>query len=111
MSQWGVDIVIGRLLTDSVFRCGLEQRRREWLTSIRDHGIDLDDAEIAALLEADARVWSQMALRIDRRLRRAAGTIARCVPLTSRQGRVLRGVFQGLTNKQIAASVGSSETA
>jgi DNA-binding NarL/FixJ family response regulator len=112
MSQCGVEIVIGKLLTDEVFRRRFEQCGREWLTSIGEHGIHLDDMEIAALTEAGARIWRQMASRIDRRLQRHdAGTGTPATTLTAREHHVLRGVFEGLTNKQIAAEVGVTEPA
>jgi DNA-binding NarL/FixJ family response regulator len=110
MSQWGVQIVIGRLLTDDVFRRQFEQCRRECLASVCGHGIDLDRTEIAALVEADARVWTSMASQIDRRLRQSVRQDA-ISPLTTRQQRVLRGIVDGLTNKQIAEQVGASEPA
>jgi DNA-binding NarL/FixJ family response regulator len=110
MSQWGVQIVIGRLLTDEVFRRQFEQCRRECLASVCGHGIDLDRTEIAALVEADARVWTSMASQIDRRLRQNVRQDA-ISPLTTRQQRVLRGIVDGLTNKQIAEQVGASEPA
>jgi DNA-binding NarL/FixJ family response regulator len=110
MSHWGVQIVIGRLLTDEAFRRQFEQCRRECLASVCGHGIDLDRSEIAALVEADARVWTNMASQIDRRLCQTARPDA-LAPLTTRQQRVLRGIFDGLTNKQIAEQVGASEPA
>jgi DNA-binding CsgD family transcriptional regulator len=110
MSKWGVQIVIGRLLTDEAFRRQFEQCRRECLASVCGHGIDLDRTEIAALVEADARVWTDMASQIDRRLCQTARHEA-IAPLTTRQQRVLRGIFDGLTNKQIAEQVGASEPA
>ena len=71
---------------------------------------------MAALVEAEPEVWSRMAARIDRRLQfttsRAQGQGRRgSRPLTDRELRVLRGVFDGLTNKQIAAGLGVSEGA
>ena len=110
MSKWGVQIVIGRLLTDEVFRRQFEQCRRECLASVCGHGIDLDRTEIAALVEADARVWTDMASQIDRRLCQTARQEP-IASLTTRQQRVLRGIFDGLTNKQIAEQVGASEPA
>ena len=110
MSQWGVQIVIGRLLTDEAFRRQFEQCRRECLASVCGGGIDLDRAEIAALVEADAHVWTDMASQIDQRLRQTRPPDA-IAPLTVRQQRVLRGIFDGLTNKQIAAQVGATEPA
>ena len=112
MSQWGVEIVIGRLLTDEVFRRHFEQRGETWLTSVREHGIDLDDAEIAVLIESDAQVWTRLASSIDCRLHRRQNVRTDvAATLTARQRHVLRGVFQGLTNKQIAVDVGVTEAA
>jgi DNA-binding NarL/FixJ family response regulator len=110
MSHWGVQLVIGRLLTDEDFRRRFQQSRREWLASLCGRGIDLDRLEIAALVEADARVWAEMAAQIDRRLCQPARTDV-IAPLTVREQRVLRGIFDGLTNKQIAAQLGATEPA
>ena len=116
MSHWGVELVIGKLLTDHDFRRRFEQRRRACLLGVREHGIDLDDLEIDALIEADPAIWSKLAARIDQRLqhrRVRPGVSARRAPrpLTEREQHVLRGVFEGQTNKQIAAHVGVSEAA
>jgi len=111
MSHWGVEIVIGRLLTDDAFRRRFEQCGREWLTNMAECGIDLDEAEIAALADSDPHIWRQMALRIDRRLQRHGSNAESLATLTVREQRVLRGVFAGLTNKQIAVDVGSTEPA
>lgn len=111
MSHWGVALVIGRLVTDDVFRRRFEQCGREWLASMAECGIELDDAEIAALTEADPRVWRRMASRTDPRLQRHGSGTEALAPLTVREQRVLRGVFEGLTNKQIAVHVGSTEPA
>ena len=110
MSQWGVQIVIGRLLTDEAFRHRFERCRRECLATVCGQGIDLDRTEIEALEEADACMWTMMASHIDRRLQQTAPAEA-IPPLTTRQQRVLRGIFDGLTNKQIAARVGATEPA
>jgi len=116
MSHWGVQLVIGRLLTDGEFRHCFERRRQDCLTGLRERGIDLTDAEIDALVEADPEVWSRMAARIDRRLQQAGGRAGGqgrhgSRSLTERELRVLRGIFDGLTNKQIAAGLGVSEGA
>jgi DNA-binding NarL/FixJ family response regulator len=115
MSQWGVQIVIGKLITDEGFRTRFEERSGDCLANLCARGIDLDDSEIAALVEADPRLWSRMATRIDRRLRQVSasdGVDHRAhVPLTRREQQVLRGIFDGLTNKQIAAGAGVSESA
>ena len=116
MSQWGVQLVIGRLITDEEFRRGFNERGGDYLAGLRERGVDLNEAEIAALLEADPRLWSRMATRIDRRLRKGGGTSdsddpAARTPITGREQQVLRGVFEGLTNKEIGARVGVSESA
>lgn len=116
MSQWCVQLVIGKLLTDEQFRRRFEQRRRECLIGLRERGMELSDAEIAALLEADPRGWSTMAARLDQRLKsggRSSETPDTPAqrPLTPREQHVLRGVCDGLTNKQIAAEIGVSEAA
>jgi DNA-binding NarL/FixJ family response regulator len=116
MSQWGVQLVIGKLMTDEGFRECLEGRGRECLTSLCKRGIDLTESEITVLVEGDPRVWSQMATQIDRRLRTIGVTPVTAEqnaqrPLTGREEHVLRGIFEGLTNKQIAADLGVSESA
>jgi DNA-binding NarL/FixJ family response regulator len=117
MSQWGVQLVIGKLITDEDFRRRFEERRCDSLASLCQRGIDLDENEIAALVEADPRLWSRTATRIDGRLRKSAsashaeGDQRAQTPLTRREQHVLRGIFDGLTNKQIAADVGVSESA
>jgi DNA-binding NarL/FixJ family response regulator len=114
MSQLGVQLVIGRLLTDDAFRAYFERQRRDCLVSVRERDVDLTDEEIAALLDADAHVWSTLATRVDVRLRssREASSIASSAnrALTGREQRVLQAVSDGLTNKQIAAKLGVSES-
>jgi DNA-binding NarL/FixJ family response regulator len=116
MSQWGVQLVIGKLITDEEFRRGFQERAGDCLAGLCARGVDLDDTEIAALVEADPRMWSRIATQIDGRLRKAAVSCARKVqrpptPLTEREQQVLRGVFEGLTNKEIGDRVGVSESA
>jgi DNA-binding NarL/FixJ family response regulator len=116
MSQWGVQLVIGKLITDEDFRRGFEERGSDCLAGLCERGIDLNETEIAALMEADPRLWSRMATRIDRRLKNVGVTSERGeqrthTPITRREQQVLRGVFEGLTNKEIAARVGVSESA
>ncbi len=116
MSQWGVQLVIGKLVTDEDFRQRFEERGRACLINLCERGIDLSEAEIAVLTEADPRLWSGMAAQIDRRLRtlrpspEAPDSCPRR-PFTRREQHVLRGILKGLTNKQIATDVGVSEGA
>jgi DNA-binding NarL/FixJ family response regulator len=118
MSSWGVQLVIGRLLTDDAFRQRFETGARESLTRLCEQGIELTDCEVAALLETDRHVWSTTARQIDSRLRTdRPSPLAWAVvqhlrdSLTTRERQVLRGIFQGLTNKQIAFDIGVSESA
>jgi DNA-binding NarL/FixJ family response regulator len=116
MAQWSVQLVIGRLLTDAPFRQRFERERSTYLDHLRERGLELTDAEIAALVEAEPHVWTVMASRIDQRLLSAVTGVDRwngglAHRLTDRQRLVLEGVFDGLTNKQIAAAVGVSEGA
>src|SRR5262249_50422432 len=68
------------------------------------------------LLETDRHMWWTMALQIDSRLRatrRSQGCAAAQGlrgSLTARERQVLRGIFQGLTNKQIGFDIGVSES-
>jgi len=114
MSQWSVEIVVGKLLTDEEFRRRCERRMRECLAELCQQGLDLTDVEIAALVETDPRSWTAMAEKVDDRLRsrtpRPVGHRSGR-PLTPREQLVLRGVFEGLTNKQIGSGVGISEGA
>lgn len=113
MSQPGMQRVIGMLITDEEFRRQFEQRGAECLASLRDEGIELTETEQAALMEADACLWARLATEIDSRLRRTGAHSSRRIAsvFTPREQEVLRGVFEGLTNKQIAARDGVSEYA
>src|SRR5262245_49189087 len=116
MSLWGVQLVIGKLITDDAFRQHFASRGRESLAKLREQGIDLSDEEISAFLETDGRLWSAVGTLIDPRLRpgpamEASRSMAHASAgsLTARESRVLRGIFEGLTNKQIATDIGVSE--
>lgn len=117
MSQWGVQLVIGKLITDDGFRRRFESGAPESLAELCEQGIDLDDAEVAAFVETDSRLWSTIAVQIDRRLRRARVSRVSRTPahharaLTERERQILRGIFEGQTNKQIAMTIGVSESA
>jgi DNA-binding NarL/FixJ family response regulator len=116
VSQRGVQSVIGRLITDEAFRQRFEERAGDCLVGLGKRGVDLNKMEIAALLETDHRLWSRMSALIDRRLQRVSPASRREAqsahkPLTERQHRVLRGIFEGLTNKEIGADLGVSESA
>jgi DNA-binding NarL/FixJ family response regulator len=118
MSSWGVQLVIGRLLTDEAFRARFEARVDESLAALCEQGIELSDGEVAAFLETNLRLWSALATHIDPRLRPARPTsgarpAARSADrsLTERERQVLHGIFEGRTNKQIGVDIGVSESA
>ena len=109
MSQWGVQLVIGKLITDEEFRRRFQAHGAECLHVLRKRGIELDDTDIAALVGTDPHLWALTATRIDHRLRKSATHTYK--QLTPREQQVLRGVFDGLTNKEIAGQIDVSESA
>lgn len=118
MSSWGVQLVIGKLIADEVFRQRFEERAHESLMKLCERGIELSDREVAAFLETDLQVWSATARQIDPRLRTArpsrvmrASAQSRRRALTERERQVLQGIFRGRTNKQIGIDIGVSESA
>ena len=117
MSQAGVQLVIGKLLTDADFRRRFEAHGAVCLARLRELGIDVNAIETAALVETDRRAWSRMATLIDRRLlSRGRGPsepahLRLHQHLTERQQRVLAGVCEGFSNREIASAEGVSETA
>jgi hypothetical protein len=68
MSQQHVEIVIGRLLTDAAFRRAFLQWPLRILGALQQVGLEFSDAEIAALVGTDRRLWPSMADRLDPRL-------------------------------------------
>lgn len=115
VSQRGVQLLIGRLVTDGAFRRRVERGGSRYLAGLRGSGIDLSRTEIAALIEMDPRVWSNVAKQIDlawsRRSAVEADPPRRYRDLTVQQQRVLTGVCDGLRNQDIAALIGISESA
>ena len=111
-----IQLVIGKLLTDERFRHDVADRGRECLAALSKRGIALDPFEIDALLEIDPQVWACTAPQMDRLLHRVEPTSYSTVPtanrpFTRRQRQVLHAVFEGQTNKQIAAELQVSEGA
>jgi DNA-binding NarL/FixJ family response regulator len=117
MSLRGVQLVIGRLLTDAEFRRRFETERSICLIDVREQGLDLSDREIASLVDTDPRIWSTTAMRLNPGLHRGSyAPLPRAVsPLvaqfTERQRRVLSKVSEGFSNKEIALQEGVSEAA
>jgi DNA-binding CsgD family transcriptional regulator len=114
VSQWGVQLVIGRLVTDAVFRRRVERGGSAYLAGMRAEGVDLNRTEIACLIEIDPRVWTSMARQIDLSSNGRATPedgAPRVCPLTRQQQRVLAGICDGLRNKDIAGQLRISEGA
>jgi DNA-binding CsgD family transcriptional regulator len=117
VSEGGVQLVIGKLLTDADFRQRFEVQGRACLVGLREQGVDLNEIETAALIETDPGTWSRMTTCIDPRLQRGpraaseAAVLGSLGHLTARQQRVLSRVCEGLRNKQIAAVEGVSVAA
>jgi len=117
MSQRAVQLVIGKLLTDADCRQHFEAHGSSYLAGLSEEGIDLNEIEMAALVDTAPRVWSMMAKQIDRRLRKVMSVTSELATarlqrvLTARQQRVLSKVCEGLSNKEIAIEEGVSESA
>jgi DNA-binding NarL/FixJ family response regulator len=119
MAQWGVQLVIGKLVTDEAFRQRFEARARESLAGLSEQGIDLSEREVDAFLEIDPNVWAAVARQMYPLVRQAPASRALSNStaqkargsLTAREKHVLWGICEGLTNKQIALEIGVSESA
>jgi hypothetical protein len=69
MSQLAVQLVIGKLIADEGFRRQFAEDGLEYLRALQERGIELSEAECAALVEADPLVWSRVFEQLDWRLR------------------------------------------
>ncbi|HZR25292.1 MAG TPA: Os1348 family NHLP clan protein [Vicinamibacterales bacterium] len=74
MSQKTVQLIIGRILTDEELRQKFLVSPVETLSSFRESGLELTDAEIDALTSTDRTLWKDGANRIDSRLQRCCLT-------------------------------------
>ena len=108
-----MQLIIGRLVTDGTFRRRVERGGSAYLSGLRVLGVELTRAEIAALVGLDPGVWTRVAelipLSSNRRAMPENVSHGRHLTLTARQRRVLRGVSDGLRNKDIAGQLGLSE--
>ena len=117
VSQEHLQLVIGRLVTDPLFRRRLEQGGSAYLSSLRFQGEALTRGEIAALIAIDPRVWTRVAAQIDLALKSdrltspAGGRPSSESTLTRQQQRVLAAICEGFGNRDIAACLGISEGA
>lgn len=72
MSHRNVQLVIGRLVTDEELRHQFLRAPHETLARLSERGWDLTSAEIDALIETDAHLWSWVALKLPSRLQRCS---------------------------------------
>ena len=72
MSHRSVEIVIGRLATDETLRAHFLAEPAVTLRELRDGGLDLNVAEVQALLEMAPGSWVEMASRVHPRLQKVA---------------------------------------
>jgi len=72
VTQRIVEIIIGRLVTDEEFRDTFLRDPHRALGELLECGVQLSQAEIAALAATDASFWSRAADEIDPRLQKAS---------------------------------------
>lgn len=70
MAHKTVQAIIGRILTDEELREKFLVAPVETLSSLRESGLELTDAEIDGLASTDRRLWKSGARWIDTRLQR-----------------------------------------
>jgi hypothetical protein len=72
VAQRIVEMVMGRLISDEGFRSEFLQNADATLNSLCEHGLELSRTEIAALVDTDPMLWTEIAERIDPRLQKAS---------------------------------------
>ena len=72
MAHRTVETVIGRLVTDEIFRAAFAKDPTGTLRAFVRSGHDLNEVECAALTATSWEVWAQTAERIDPRLLKAS---------------------------------------
>lgn len=72
MSQRIVELLIGRLITDELFRTEFVQDPEKVLLALCDVGFELSRTEIAALVNTDRTLWARTAEAVDPRLQKAS---------------------------------------
>lgn len=68
MTQRSVELLIGRLVTDEVFRAAFVAAPAEVIDGLRRAGHELNPVELAALVATDPEVWGRAAAAVDPRL-------------------------------------------
>ena len=74
MAQRSIEILVGRLITNELFRAAFLRNAIATLSGFMDAGYELTSVEIAALRATPLDLWEQVAERIDPRLQQASLT-------------------------------------
>jgi len=74
MAQRSIEMLIGRLITDEVFRSEFSRDRLQALQNFVDAGHELTSLEMAAVLATPCALWNEVAERLDPRLQKAGLT-------------------------------------
>lgn len=72
MAQRIVEMLIGRLITDELFREEFLADPERVLMLLSDRGLELSRTEMAALVNTDPTIWARTADAIDPRLQKAS---------------------------------------
>ena len=72
MSQRNIETLIGRLITDELFRAEFLKDPRGVLGRIQALGLELNATESLALLNTDPALWAMTAEALDPRLQKAS---------------------------------------
>ena len=72
MSHRTIERIIGRLLTDEELRLKFARSPKRTLAELGEQGWELTRIEVDALITIEIRLWSEVAARIDPRLRRCS---------------------------------------
>jgi hypothetical protein len=67
-----VEVLIGRLITDELFRAEFLADPERVLLSLSDRGLELSRTEMAALVNTEPTIWARTADAIDSRLQKAS---------------------------------------
>jgi hypothetical protein len=70
MAHRTIELLIGRLITDEVFRAEFLDRPEATLLGLRERGLDVSLTEIAALVATDPALWTRAADALDPRLQK-----------------------------------------
>jgi hypothetical protein len=67
-----LEMLIGRLITDEAFRDEFLANPEQTLLRLRDLGVELSRAEMAALVNTDPLLWARTADALDPRLQKVS---------------------------------------